>query len=400
MKERSAFGTRSQIFGRRAANAYRYVLFALICLCVLGSACNSVKLVSCPGNQGATAFLDEIIFTDKKLESKLAVDFGLLPSEEFWFYQGDRDLSLVYGWGELEYHERDAELESCNYSVQSEGCLNCSSCANSCNDSSTPPRDFQTQPFATLTKTDAAGNLVVLHDFSTKRGGCLDQPRPEIKVEDSVTYALSHRGFVCPNLDGLQQTFSVKAQIVNTPEPIEYDLEPYVDRKDRQTLRFRFKMPEIGGRLSQNFSPSLRVTKARVLLKTTDRKTGMSMVERQDPVVLERVRPSRISFLPVLNEDDIERSPDVESHRCFVDPTRFDGGFDLTRCRTNTETIPDVRPRAPVTPVYEIGHPTPVLTWVIEYKTADGISMVPTFINNDEIGELPILELTIELAVQ
>jgi hypothetical protein len=123
------------------------------------------------------------------------------------------------------------------------------------------------------------------------------------------------------------------------------------------------------------------------------------MVERQDPVVLERVRPSRISFLPVLNEDDIERSPDVESHRCFVNPTLFDGGFDLTECRTNTETMANVTKRAPVTPAYEIGHPTPVLTWVIEYKTADGISVVPTFIDNDDIVELPILELTIQLAV-
>jgi hypothetical protein len=219
-------------------------------------------------------------------------------------------------------------------------------------------------------------------------------------MEDSVTYSLSHKGFVCPNLDGLQETFSVKAQIVNTPEPIEYDLEQYVDGKDRQTRRFRFRMPETGGRLRQNFSSSLRVTKARVLLKITDKRTGMSMVERQDPVVLERVRPSRIAFLPVLNEEDIERSPDNESHRCFGDPARFDGGFDLTRCRTNTETVPDVRPRAPVTPVYEIGHPTPVLTWVIEYKTADGISVVPVFIDNDDIVELPILELTVELAVR
>jgi hypothetical protein len=387
-------------------------LLILIVIAFIGSCAPSADIELAAGPNGE--IFDALNFKNKRLDSKFRIDNDLIRAKEIWLDSAD-DLSLVFGWSELSLKVRTSGTESCP-AYNTETCFLCTVC--------TPCDVFPTavfllpdylQPFATLTKIDEANNRTLLQTLNNMPVGCrnLDFLTP-ITIEDKMTYELTNEIFGKEE-NGVPSTLTLKTRVVTASATATYQLPVAVPYKLDSTppdeaLRFIGRVPirdvphidDRGDRVSEkvldsNFSPSLRATKVRVVLGTGV-PDGQYMV-RFDDVALRKARPSRI--VPTLSTVDLSANrvngnlvgPGYsDGNACFVNPTVLDGGFNFLACRTvDARGNISIRP-IDLTPTFEIATPQTHLTWVLEYKTVDGLPEVPVFAAN----EFPVIEFTIE----
>jgi hypothetical protein len=120
--------------------------------------------------------------------------------------------------------------------------------------------------------------------------------------------------------------------------------------------------------LSDNFSTNLRIGKVRVLQGKVSSDPLSGKLQIKDASVL---HPSRIVLIPDYNGNSVYSD---DSLRCYSD-TSADGGLDFTNCRTSPGGTGGSMLDA--TPAYLKFAPQSVLTWVAEFKPAEG-GVIPT----------------------
>lgn len=400
MREKLNFRIASNIVDYITSREYppivSFALALIFCICSLNSGCAPKRDVSGPSNPNADAFFDEINFNGKTIEAKIRANSNLLPSHEFWFASGD-DKTLIYGWNEVIFREREAGVASCNHPMVSPGCRQCDVCSGMCNDFSGLGSILSTpDAIATLKKSPANGQFTDVHNFYSPLQGCLMQPRNNapfttVEAENDFYYLLRHVDFVSANSSAFERTIFYQTHIISTPRTITREMESYRDAADPTTLRFKFTMPEIDGKLAENFSEALKVTKVRILLGTKDSSTNAVMISK-DPESLRKVRPSRILFLPSFVEGNINNASSERTNRCYLDPNIDDGDFNLDTCRRSPFTTTITPFLNGATPTFERGRNMDTLTWVIEYKTSDGLPAAEALKTN----EFPIIEWTVQ----
>jgi hypothetical protein len=147
------------------------------------------------------------------------------------------------------------------------------------------------------------------------------------------------------------------------------------------------------------FTPDLRVSRIRVLTGRpgTDPLTGRFKLEDASPV-----RPSRIVFFtnfaasnpPV--PGDIYANPEEASQRCYSNPNTPDGDILLTNCRAapgnNNSVLYDATPNSLKTSL------TVPLTWIVEFKAAEGADFNPATPAVDPVP--PNAPLAIEFTIE
>ena len=232
------------------------------------------------------------------------------------------------------------------------------------------------------------GSESVLREFFSPVLGCLlhnfGSPKPTLTAKDNATYLITTQS---PIGGSERQAARLRTFVLSEARTVRRALEVYNDAADPAT-RFLFRARNTNGVIETNFSPNLKVTKVRVLLGVFDPVTTREMI-MDDEVSLQRVRPSRIMFLPDFIEGDVNDSTSEGTNRCYFDSTKADGDFNLQTCRRNlVGPIQDID----VTPTYQHGRASDPLTWIVEYKTSDGLPQ-PLVLGANEFLKL---ELTIK----
>ncbi len=361
----------------------------LVCLTAFGSGCASTRTVSEPGAANADAFLDGFEFEGVAFKVKISEQNGLLPANKFWFDQSD-DKTVTYGWNEIVYRDRQADVDSCNYAANQAGCLECRWCSTECSDGT--DRVVTTLPVAVAVLKEIShsnnGSESILREFFSPLTGCLlhnfGSPKPTFSAKDNATYLITTQSPIGGNE---RQAARLRTFVLTGKRTVQRALEVYNDAADPAT-RFLFRARNTNGVIESNFSPNLKVTKVRVLLGVFDPVTTREMI-MDDEASLRRVRPSRVMFLPDFIEGDVNDSTSEGTNRCYFDSTKDDGDFNLQTCRRNlVGPIQDID----VTPTYQHGRARDPLTWIVEYKTSDGLPQ-PLVLGANEFLKL---ELTIE----
>ena len=119
--------------------------------------------------------------------------------------------------------------------------------------------------------------------------------------------------------------------------------------------------------LSDNFNPSLHITKVRVL------RAPLLYFPFKGPQLTDGivVHPSRIVFLPNYQEgNSVYMDPSERYNRCYADA---DGTIDLTRCRHRYQDESTID-RVNATPTYltDLDPNKQLVTWVVEFKSSEG----------------------------
>jgi hypothetical protein len=379
--------------GRKWRNFF--ILILAIFLAGINSGCVPTNESACPATGNASAFSDGIEIRGAEFKIKIADQSGLLPTERFWF-AGNDDKTIEYAWDEVLYREREEDTDSCDYANPAEGCVECNACTTLCTNGTARTLILQDSILRLKENLLDSDTETVLNEFMRPDLGCrrnLTMPNNSLPTfntaKDNATYQLKSNN-LCGSEEKTEE--SLQTFVVTTARALRENMEIYQDMTD-PALRYRFKMPDLSGLLRENFSPSLRITKVRILRGIRDHHTGRQTVS-DDAESLRRMRPSRIMFLPDLIEGNINSSSSERSNRCYFDPTVDDGNFNLqTNCLHAPFGGQHVRHNA--TPTYMLGRATETLTWVVEYKTTDGLPSVPEF-GGEFYDEYPVLELTIE----
>ena len=154
-----------------------------------------------------------------------------------------------------------------------------------------------------------------------------------------------------------------------------------------------------GSTWEDRFTPDLRVTRIRILTGRpgTDPLTGRFKLEDPTPV-----RPSRVVFFNNFvasdppSPGDIYANPEEASQRCYVNPNTPDGDINLTNCRAaagnSNGVLYDATPNTLKTSL------TVPLTWIVEFKQAEGADFNPLTPVSDPVpaGASLAIEFTIE----
>ena len=399
MKEKTNFRVTSQITGEKSRWTISLALGLAICLSVISSGCASSAEITCGGGADA-GDVDELIdgFELRNARFRIpAVEAGLLPTDNFWFSKHDTlaAKTIFYGWDESFIQFREADVSGCNYAAPGSGCRQCDFCA----DASAPCTDGTSGELATVVNQYAAlfeasdqnSGEQMLREFIRPIDGCLlrtgNPTLPSFVAGKDATYTL-RKTFFCGDTKDLValQTTELSTARIKTEEMI-----PYTETVSPK-VRFTFQMPLLmNGKLRENFSPNIKVTKVRILLGTKDPNTGLTMTKNSD---LDKIRPSRILFLSAFVNGNIYSSRDATINHCYANTTVPDGDFNLQICRRDVSpTSQSVRFDA--TPTFLHTNISETLTWVLDYEpqeTPDG----PILISPFGEGEFPVLEFTIE----
>ena len=402
MKEQTNFRITPQTGGEKLSRSVSLAALLLTCLCILSFGCIGPTNVSGPGDPDADIHLDGVEFEGKFIKARISESQGLLASDEFWFDASDDDLTLIYGWNDVLYRERakEVEVDGCSHPIASRGCRECRVCSRTCNDSN-PIDVFIPTPdeIASLKKAPTNGQFVTLHNFFSLPAGCQPSTLPQntfttVLAEDKSVYMLKHEDFVISDGSAFQKSVFFETNVVSTPQDLKKDMESYSDPSDPTTVRYKYTTYKYNGKLAENFSTSLKITRVRFLLGTRDPKTNVVMY-REDPEALKKARPSRFLFLPNFAGGSINAAENGTSSRCYLDPLADDGGFNLEACRsyppTDTGNAGVIRSHR-VTPTYVNGFNQDTLTWVAEYKVSDGLPPAEAF----GVNEFPVIVWTIE----
>lgn len=403
MKEKKIFRTASQNIGEKRRWTVSLALGLLICLSVIISGCASGVSITCGGG-GNAGGADELIdgFELRTARFRIpAVEAGLRPTDSFWFHKNDTltAKTIFYGWDEAFIQFREADVSSCNYAAPASGCRQCDFCADliaPCTDGTSGGLAGPVNQYAALFEASNQNpGEQMLREFSRPFDGCLlrtgNPTLPSFVAGKDATYTLRKTFFCGDTLDlAALQTTELSEKRQKPENMVLYSTE----RVNPDKVRFIFQMPEANGKLRENFSPNIKVTKVRILLGKKNSSTGLAMPE-DNPLVLERIRPSRILFLEDFVPGDIKSSRDYSINHCYADAGIPDGDFNLQTCRSDVS--PMSQPvRFNVTPTFihtTTTHGT--LTWVLEYEPQQ-TPMGPMLISPFGADEFPILEFTIE----
>lgn len=387
---------RKPISKRNTKNPLRGALLAaILTMSIFVTGCAPIVNKLCVGDPDADVVLDATIFQNVSFQIAISGQYGMLRSRKFWF--ADRDYKVVrYGWDDILFHERDPdEHASCDYLNTSEDCKVCSICNGQCTNGDEIHILPTGHSFGDLTELDPDGTVRILSQALRPTEFCFRSPngpnqfQPQFTAEkDGASY-----GFTSKSSCGQTSTqWQLQTSIVKSPRILRQSLEVYRDATDAAP-RYRFRMPEENGFLRENFSHNLKIYKIRVLLGVRNPQTGVELV-LDDPESLRRVRPSRILFLPDFLEGNVNRSPTESSNRCYVDPAKDDGGFDLANsCKRSPGGAHFAQN---ITPTFQNGRFSETLDWIIEYKTTDGIPSLPDFQTTSTTEEFPVIEWTID----
>lgn len=350
------------------------LILAVLCAAVSTSGCD-VDILSCPGFGGGQ-LLDSFTFENPRFIVSYPTYPTTLPSDTFWFSSKDSvtERTVRYGWDRATMLVRDPNTNACQLDAPAAGCDQCEFC------SGVPAPCRNSQAINRLDKDAAA--LVKISDGTEQQLAGILQPysacllRPAF-VGPSFVVDSADAEYKLKNLvtcAGPTSIATLATHLVTTPlSLVENDVPRYVEPGGPLRFRFHYRLPRPTGqpvRLRENFSPKLLMTKVRVLSGFRDPHTGVVMVdESPDSTTLRRMRPSRIMFLQQFRDGDVNRSPDEGIHRCYLDPTKDDGEFDLTNCRTSPGGPATGNVHA--TPAYLDTDPATPLDWVLEYRVED-----------------------------
>ena len=189
--------------------------------------------------------------------------------------------------------------------------------------------------------------------------------------------------------------------VANGDQHVTYPLTEITGQTDPRATGVIFYSGNVrlnDSKVSDNFSSSLQIGKVRVLKGTleADPVTGKNRLANSS-----ELKPSRLVLIP-----DYQQGSEVyarDNIRCYAnysqppDGGMYDGGIYLDRCRGTPIQVRDSTHQCQLlsaTPAYlKAGPAFPILTWVAEFKPADG-GVAPT-VDKDH-GEVVAIEFTLK----
>jgi len=315
------------------------------------------------------------------------VEDGLTPSKDFWLKAGE---SLRFNWEnyvEL-FHKPDQTCDFAAPTINTEFCQRCRWCTQNTNECKAQPahEDFGSAPALLMLGLDST-NVIQSDWFSPIRGCGVGR---SFMPPQNCTLQLKAQG--------ANQTPLIEARafVVSNAQTVTYELKELDQSFDPRALDgthppvkfWSGTVPVLsllaGDGLEDNFSTHLHISKVRIL-KVTKQILPVKGRTVMDAIP---VLPSRLVFISNFVTGATVFGPD--GNQCYVDTSKADGDFDLTRCR---RAIGGQGESVPATPAF-LGDSatTDLLTWVVEFRESEG-AVQPTL---DPGNEKLAIEFTIE----
>ncbi len=358
------------------------LLTLVLFLCVMLASCvptsnGEIGTLRVPDPEGG----DDYILSKVELENAYFQSGATHPSLSYWMKRGDK---IAVKWDAFEF-DWQREGKTCDFVDNSSGtdCQVCDYCQAHqiygglpCLGINSPvlgPGSLKVIANLGFRPTEITAKVFEFEQAGAYVGSCSNNttwPVPTIEPETSGLFQISSD--VGVTAKGPAEG-KVKIHLLFDgfkPPVTSYQMVEHIEVV--QPPRAFYKWEVTGDQFwDDNFSPTLRVTKVRVLKgkPSMDVNTGRFKLDETTVTVL---RPSSIILAPAFN--DTQSALSGTNTRCFADPASEDGDIDLRSCRTVFQTnCPNCSVTA--TPTYLPANQEQKLTWFAEFNPCQGCGL-------------------------